>query len=216
MAVDLAKLLERIQSECYWDFERYNGRALREAGEWWHAAREWEVWVLPREYVPELKDEDLERRFTRGMPVGKASGVQQVFGREEFQAEKDLKNNFVLILGWRWKTVLDWKIALLFRMSGKKVHDGEENVVLQYMQWSDPLDDIKGRVWWVCLWWSTDDEMDYTEEERGWKENKVILQSENGLQCVWSVRLIIVCAKYGAITDFGLSSGDCTGSNSYF
>lgn len=70
----------------------------------------------------------------------------------------------------------------LFRMSEKGVIDGEQLALLQYLECSDPLDNIDKKLGRVCLIWSADDRWITRGEKRGWGGNEGFLQWENGLE----------------------------------
>lgn len=82
-----------------------------------------------------------------------------------------MKNSFVLEFwvsaeGKNPKWLWVGKVLLLSRISSKGVSDGEKYPLLQYMECSNPLDDIDERLGCMCLRWSTGDEMDHMREKR--------------------------------------------------
>lgn len=81
-------------------------------------------------------------------------------------------------------------MLLLFRMSGEGVSHGEEYVLLQYMDCSDPLDDIYKRLGSIRLRWSSDYEMDHTQgTERAWRKGRLpVVVKVFGLELFSSIR----------------------------
>lgn len=65
--------------------------------------------------------------------------------------------------GWRRKTHEGRESTSLFRISCKRVIDGVEYLILQYMECSNLLDDIYQRLGCVCLGWSSDVEVHYRQ-----------------------------------------------------
>lgn len=106
------------------------------------------------DYVHEMVKErgDYERR------------VQGVFASDNFWTSGVSRNRYVLVTGGEDKGEGLWvaKVLLLFRMNLGGEEVGKEYAFLQYMEVSRLVDVIEETLNFVCLRWSTDDEVDYS------------------------------------------------------
>lgn len=124
-------------------------------------------------FVPKLKDYDENDYFIQE-GVTYHETLQLISWIVEGEAGMDLNYSFFLVCrGGNDKNQL-WvaKVLLLFRAYAGRKNIGVKLTFIQYMECSPPIIQRDHRLGSVCLWWSTDDEMDHPVESRAFSKNR--------------------------------------------